>query len=56
MMPAMSGKRRPIGDRRAHIVVVDDDVVDLELLNAEVAGRYGGAYGVVVWRPRPVRR
>jgi thioredoxin reductase len=35
-------------DRRSQIIVVDDDVVDRELLNAEVVGRYGGAYGVVV--------
>ena len=44
----MSGQATGIDERRAHIVVVDDDLVDLELLNAEVAGRYGGAYGVVV--------
>ena len=42
----MSGDARQIGERRAHIVVVDDDVVDLELLDVEIAGRYGGAYGV----------
>ena len=48
MMPAMSGDARQTGERRSHIVVVDDDVDDLELLNAEIAGRYGGAYGVVV--------
>ena len=47
MMPAVFGDARQTGERRAHIVVVDDDVVDLELLNAEIAGRYGGAYGVV---------
>src|SRR5687768_14210940 len=47
MMQAVFGDARQSGERRAHIVVVDDDVVDLELLNAEIAGRYGGAYGVV---------
>jgi thioredoxin reductase (NADPH) len=44
----MSGRAGRIGDRRAYIVIVDDDVGDLELLNAEIAGRYGDAYGVVV--------
>jgi thioredoxin reductase (NADPH) len=48
MIRAMSGDARPIGERRSYIVVVDDDVVDLELLNVEIAGRYGGAYAVVV--------
>jgi thioredoxin reductase (NADPH) len=48
MMPAMSGYAQGIDDTRARIVVVDDDVVDLELLNEEIAGRYGGAYGVLV--------
>ena len=37
-----------IGERLAHVVVVDDDDVDRELLGAEIVGRYGGAYGVVV--------
>ncbi len=46
----MSEEARRIGERRAHIVVVDDDGVDLELLDAEIAGRYGGAYDVVVRR------
>jgi thioredoxin reductase len=44
----MSGRAGWIGDRRACIVVVDDDAGDLELLNAEISGRYGDAYGVVV--------
>jgi thioredoxin reductase len=44
-MPAMAGAG---GDGRPNIVVVDDDVVDREVLRAEVVGRYGGAYGVVV--------
>ena len=47
MMPAVFGDARQTGERRAYIVVVDDDVVDLELLDVEIAGRYGGAYGVV---------
>ena len=33
---------------RSHIVVVDDDGGDLDVLRAEVVGRYGGAYEVVV--------
>jgi DNA-binding NarL/FixJ family response regulator len=44
-MLAMAGAG---GERRANIVVVDDDVVDREVLRAEIAGRYRGAYGVVV--------
>ena len=47
MMPAVSGDARQTGERRSHIVVVDDDVDDLEVLNVEIVGRYGGAYGVV---------
>src|SRR5262245_50686745 len=47
-MPAMSGGAGRTDDRRPHIVVVDDDVTDLELLNAEITGRYGDAYGIVV--------
>jgi thioredoxin reductase len=43
----MAGAGRD-GERRSHVVVVDDDVVDLEVLRSEIAGRYGGAYGVVV--------
>jgi thioredoxin reductase len=46
-MPAMAGAGR-IGERRSHIVVVDDDVADREVLRAEIADRYGGGYGVVV--------
>jgi thioredoxin reductase (NADPH) len=34
------------GDPRPHIVVVDDNAIDLELLIADIAGRYGGAYQV----------
>jgi thioredoxin reductase (NADPH) len=48
MIPAMSGDARQVGDRRSHIVVVDDDVVDLDVLNVEIASRYGGAYGILV--------
>ena len=44
-MLAMAGAG---GERRSNIVVVDDDAVDREVLRAEIAGRYGGAYGVVV--------
>jgi DNA-binding NtrC family response regulator len=46
----MSEDARRNGGRRAHIVVVDDDGVDLELLNAEVTDRYGRAFDVVAWR------
>jgi len=34
-------------DARPHIVVVDDNAADLELLTAEIAARYGGAYQVL---------
>ena len=47
MMPAVSGDARHAGERRSSIVVVDDDVVDLDVLNVEIAGRYGSAYGVM---------
>src|SRR5262245_59307616 len=36
------------GEGWSNVVVVDDDDVDRELLRAEVAGRYSGAYRVVV--------
>src|SRR5262245_5012686 len=48
MMPAVAAETRRIGERRNQIVVIDDDADDLELLSAEITGRYGGAYGVVV--------
>jgi thioredoxin reductase len=38
------GQRR---DSRPYIVVVDDSAMDLELLIADIAGRYGGAYQVL---------
>jgi thioredoxin reductase (NADPH) len=39
---------RRFGERRSHIVVIDDDADDRERLDAEITGRYGDAYGVVV--------
>jgi thioredoxin reductase (NADPH) len=50
MIPAMTTAARRTGTGRAHIVVVDDDGADLELLDAEITGRYGSAYEVVVAR------
>ena len=44
----MLGDAARIGEQGPHIVVVDDDVVGLELLNAAIVGRYGGAYRVRV--------
>jgi thioredoxin reductase (NADPH) len=49
MMTPMSGDAQPSASERPNIVVVDDGV-DLELLDAEIRGRYGGAYEVVVAR------
>jgi thioredoxin reductase (NADPH) len=37
-----------IGDRRPFVVLVDDNVLELELLNAEIERRYGGAYRILV--------
>jgi thioredoxin reductase (NADPH) len=46
----MSVGAQPTASERPNIVVVDDDAVDLDLLDAEIRGRYGGAYEVVVGR------
>ena len=48
MMPAVSNGPQGKGDRRPRIVVVADDECDLALLSAEIEGRYGGAYSVLV--------
>jgi thioredoxin reductase (NADPH) len=45
----MVNKKAPQkGDGRPAIVVVDDDNGDLALLSAEIEGRYGSAYSVIV--------
>jgi thioredoxin reductase (NADPH) len=51
MMPALDGDLRA-GDRRARIVVVDDDPDDLALLESEIGSRYARDY-LVVARPSP---
>jgi thioredoxin reductase (NADPH) len=48
MIPTVSRESPQQGDRRPRIVVAADDTLDLALLSAEIQGRYGGAYGVLV--------
>lgn len=48
MIPTVSKGAPRKGDRRPRIVVVADDKCDLALLSAEIEGRYGGAYSVLV--------
>jgi thioredoxin reductase (NADPH) len=48
MIPTVSRGAPQEGDRRPQIVVVADDTRDLALLSAEIQGRYGGAYAVLV--------
>jgi hypothetical protein len=48
MIPTVSKGAPRKGDCRPRIVVVADDKCDLALLSAEIEGRYGGAYSVLV--------
>jgi CheY-like chemotaxis protein len=48
MMPTVSNEAPRKADGRPRIVVVADDKCDLALLSAEIEGRYGGAYNVLV--------
>jgi thioredoxin reductase (NADPH) len=43
----MRTHRGTVADRTPFILVVDDNPADLQLLSAEVVGRYGGAYRVL---------